>query len=407
MSRKIKIFIQLRGRKILDKINTFVSDLIPVIDLRKNPDLPKDYIKTTLLQPAYIAEPALHYNYDPEWKPYWINMFNHGFQMNEIYFIHFRKVYLLGLGVIIDEKKKLVLESAFFQKEYIYKLRRGNFLLKNYLFPPSLEISNVIPLINRLSNNYFHWTIEHLTRIILLMDYNKKLSDKYSVLIWNRSPNFVVDALKHLVGWPERKIIRWSDTGTAKINSCILISYPVERNNATLRVYAYSPHIIRRTNQLAFQKISLPVQKLCNSFVVSRRNVNARNLVDEIQLVDAFPDLNLEIVYLEKMNFVQQVQLFQSAKIIIAPHGAGLTNLIYCNNKVFVIELYPIGRNFSETSSYYQISKALDINFNVVMVPPINAQEDMKVDDTLINKIKTIFLKNNILKEQTHAEEPK
>ena len=45
-----------------------------------------------------------------------------------------------------------------------------------------------------------------------------------------------------------------------------------------------------------------------------------------------------EFVQLEKLPVGEQMQLFAEAKSIIAPHGAGLTNLLWCAPDTKVLE---------------------------------------------------------------------
>ncbi|HBW56875.1 MAG TPA: hypothetical protein DEF27_03370, partial [Oscillatoriales bacterium UBA8482] len=44
-------------------------------------------------------------------------------------------------------------------------------------------------------------------------------------------------------------------------------------------------------------------------------------------------------VELETLSVAEQARLFAHAKVIIAPHGAGLTNLMFCSPETIVIEL--------------------------------------------------------------------
>jgi len=43
---------------------------------------------------------------------------------------------------------------------------------------------------------------------------------------------------------------------------------------------------------------------------------------------------------LESLTVAQQAMTFQSARVVIAPHGAGLTNLVFCRPKTIVIEIF-------------------------------------------------------------------
>ena len=43
---------------------------------------------------------------------------------------------------------------------------------------------------------------------------------------------------------------------------------------------------------------------------------------------------------LTNFNLLEQISIFKNCKSIIAPHGAGLTNLAFCKKKTNVIELF-------------------------------------------------------------------
>jgi capsular polysaccharide biosynthesis protein len=64
---------------------------------------------------------------------------------------------------------------------------------------------------------------------------------------------------------------------------------------------------------------------------------------------------------LSKLNFIDQVRLFYNCKQIIAPHGAGLTNLIFCKKNTRVLEIFP--KNHNQTRVYKKISKINKLNY--------------------------------------------
>jgi len=69
---------------------------------------------------------------------------------------------------------------------------------------------------------------------------------------------------------------------------------------------------------------------------ISRANAVARHVTNEDSL---FLQLKgWEFVQLEKLPVGEQMQLFAEAKYVIAPHGAGLTNLLWCQPNTKVIE---------------------------------------------------------------------
>lgn len=45
-------------------------------------------------------------------------------------------------------------------------------------------------------------------------------------------------------------------------------------------------------------------------------------------------------VTLDNLSIVEQAKIFNSAKVIVAPHGAALTNLVFCRKNTKIIEIF-------------------------------------------------------------------
>jgi capsular polysaccharide biosynthesis protein len=84
---------------------------------------------------------------------------------------------------------------------------------------------------------------------------------------------------------------------------------------------------------------------------ISRRKALGRRIFNEDEVIAALTPLGFSVYLLEEMSYAEQVRLFAQAKIIVAPHGAGLTNLIFANNPI-IVELFGayVGREFANLS---------------------------------------------------------
>ena len=82
-----------------------------------------------------------------------------------------------------------------------------------------------------------------------------------------------------------------------------------------------------------FVKDVIPRRKI----FVSRTNAKTRKLVNAEQLLIALK--GWETVTLETMSFREQVRTFEEASHILATHGAGLVNLLWCAEGTKVIEI--------------------------------------------------------------------
>jgi capsular polysaccharide biosynthesis protein len=63
---------------------------------------------------------------------------------------------------------------------------------------------------------------------------------------------------------------------------------------------------------------------------ISRNDASSRRIVNEADLIK-------ELTPLAETDFPHQVRLFNKASVIIAPHGAGLTNCVFAPSGAVII----------------------------------------------------------------------
>lgn len=74
---------------------------------------------------------------------------------------------------------------------------------------------------------------------------------------------------------------------------------------------------------------------------LSRADVAVRSLVDEDRLIDLLRGRGFEIAVPGRMSVAEQVRLFAEAAVVVAPHGAGNTNMIFAPPGAVLLELTP------------------------------------------------------------------
>ena len=62
--------------------------------------------------------------------------------------------------------------------------------------------------------------------------------------------------------------------------------------------------------------------------------------MNEKEVFSVLEKYGFEMVKLSSLSFVEKIELFNTAEAIVSPHGAGLTNLIFCNPGTKVVELF-------------------------------------------------------------------
>jgi len=73
---------------------------------------------------------------------------------------------------------------------------------------------------------------------------------------------------------------------------------------------------------------------------ISRRDSQSRVLVNEREIQAVAESVGCTSVVLSELTFQEQVRLFAEASLIVAPHGAGLTNIGFCRPGTTLCELH-------------------------------------------------------------------
>ncbi len=92
---------------------------------------------------------------------------------------------------------------------------------------------------------------------------------------------------------------------------------------------------------------------------ISRRNAGHRRLRNEPELVRALEAYGFEALALESLRFEEQVRAFRDAEIVVAPHGGGLANIVFCSPGTPVLELFPA----TNIDLYYRICRAVGLRY--------------------------------------------
>jgi hypothetical protein len=128
---------------------------------------------------------------------------------------------------------------------------------------------------------------------------------------------------------------------------------------------------------------------------ISREDAKNRNIVNQNELLMALQ--GWETVTLDNLSIKEQVKIFAEATHIVAPHGAGLINLLWCDPKTKVYEL--THQDFLEKKVYPTLSKQLELEHQIILCNTIKLKEeksknkkikdmvDLKIDITELIKV--------------------
>lgn len=220
-------------------------------------------------------------------------------------------------------------------------------------FPKVHCIDGTVAVLSAIAGEgYFHWMCDVLPRIELLRLSNIDLNaiDKFLVNIY-QAP-FHQETLSTL-GIPKAKIIESSKFPYIKATELVVPSLPGISGNIPKWACDFLRNTFLSDNQT--KNSDLPER-----IYISRTRTNNRKIINEAELVKFLIPYKFKTIFLESMSVAEQALLFSRANFIIAPHGAGLTNLVFCNSGTKVIEIFsPSYVNVC----YYSLSNQVNLDY--------------------------------------------
>jgi tetratricopeptide (TPR) repeat protein/capsular polysaccharide biosynthesis protein len=208
---------------------------------------------------------------------------------------------------------------------------RQHRIFRQDALPPVERIEGTVAIIAGLSANvYFHWMVDILPRIEILRQGGWK---------WEQIDRFVVNQCRQpfqretltRLGIPEYKIIESDRHPHIQADRLIVPSFGGDLGLP-------SPWVIEFLRQ-TFLKENVVSTPSPERIYISRSKAGYRRLFNEAEVVALLQDYGFVSVALEDLSLDEQINLFRNAKAIVAPHGSGFTNILFCQPGTQVVEL--------------------------------------------------------------------
>jgi len=215
--------------------------------------------------------------------------------------------------------------------------------------PPSdvESLRTVAPVIPRYPTNYYHWMVETVPKIKYLREFERQTDTTVTLLVPSEVPPFVTETLD-LLDWPTSKVISATEP-MYHVHGLVVPSFP-ER---TVTDFEW----IRESILDAVSTGTADADDATNIYV-SRENAIARRVVNEDEVMDVLSEYGFERYLLEDRTLAENARLFDQADVVVGPHGAGLTDILFTENCALV-ELFGSRRN----KAYEMLSGTLGIDY--------------------------------------------
>lgn len=229
------------------------------------------------------------------------------------------------------------------------------------------EIGEYVSALRYVSNNYYHTIIDNLPRVVALNKYSQLYNQKVTLIVPGKLTDVERYCIERLVD--DQVDIRELDEGYKyKIHNYCFISF------ATEQFIGYVPEWYKDE----VQKKMLPkrASKRSRRIYVSRKDAEVRRIKNEEQLIVLLNKYGFEEYELSSHSIDRQIEVFYDADAVVAPHGAGLANMIF-SNELSVLELFPTR---TIKPNYFFIAKSLGHEYQCITCNAGHINDDFYVD---------------------------
>ncbi len=295
--------------------------------------------------PLFNAPPPRSADHQP-----WAVSQPSGDQMNHV--VTIEKGLATCYGYIFDHRGRLIEGATHKHREggrYPEWLTRREQIRPHRLFPDLHVYADQIAILTASTQHlYFHWLFDVLPRLAMI---EEEIRDGCRIFaaVGHR---FQRETLSLLGIDPERII----DVAVVPVLTAPKLIVPCHQ---IMKGREFPDWV------LAFLRERLMPQGEPHPFpgatriYISRQGTPTRKPTNESAIIARLEALGFVAVELEKLRLPEQISLFRDARVVVAPHGAGLANLVYCSPDTTVVELFPA----ANSDLYYRLCAALGLKY--------------------------------------------
>jgi len=247
------------------------------------------------------------------------------------------------VGLPPADRRRIAMSLAISANEYGFQWVNNQIKQevnqRNYSSKQSV-ITAIIPL----WNNYYHWLIECLPRLRYIQEYKK---------ITGRDPVVFIPASR----------TSWMDDALCSLGADLNYQELTGKNIYTDRLVV-PPYPDPSLDDILWLQSKFLNKQRCestpNHIYITRDDATSRRVKNKGEVNAILANNDIVKYTLSECSVQKQADVFAGADLIIAPHGAGLANIVFCDRETSIIELF--GDN--KKTSYYRISKIMDLKYS-------------------------------------------
>ncbi len=225
--------------------------------------------------------------------------------------------------------------------------------------PPPVPLDGSVALLPLGAVNYFHWMVDVLPALDLLRR-SGLLEQGIPLLIHGyQGKPFQVQSLA-VLGIPSERLLSFEQVGGFHLQARNLIVPSPAGPVGCLTPRGWK--VLQQLARLGGGTDPTGPRRV----YISRRAARWRRVINEEEVVEALRPWGFVPVQLEALSLGEQIALMQRAEAVIGIHGAGLTNLAFCQPGTIAVEIFPSN---AVLPYFWSLAQVVGLNYFPLLAP--------------------------------------
>lgn len=236
---------------------------------------------------------------------------------------------------------------------------------------PAPTLKEAVWITDTWSGSFFHWMMDALPRLLAYQITHKRIT-----LLLPQNLSQMSHVLESLEAFEIEEI-----HFTGSLTFCETLHIPTH----TAPSGNYNEALILHLSDFLSNHFTSTVTSKNSPelLYISRSKAKRRKIANENECTALLKQLGFEIVCLEDLTLRQQANLCRNAKVLVANHGAGLTNMLFMRARTKVVELRKEGDN--SNNCFYALASALGIDYFYLICGAPKPSENPHTSDIIVD----------------------
>jgi capsular polysaccharide biosynthesis protein len=226
--------------------------------------------------------------------------------------------------LVLTQENQIVFESALSSQDILEE----NGILDTLIRSTAQKLSGTYVLLGHpWAWGYYHWLIEVLPKLSLIENFEEL--ESVPLIVPHQLKSFQRESLR-MAGVSTDRMVHLEKCG-CRVDRLFFPEIPAPSGIP-------SPHAVR---WLRKRFLKVPQESRSGHRIyLTRSDATQRRVLNEEQIIEYLQEEGFKIVCPGELSISDQVEMFRDVEIVIAPHGAGATNMVFSPSSATLIELF-------------------------------------------------------------------